>query len=296
MSGQRTYVGRFAPSPTGPLHFGSAVAALASYLDARAASGRWLLRIEDLDPPREIAAAPHWIMDQLESLGLAWDSEAVFQSSRLDAYQAALDQLEAADLVYPCLCSRKTTPPVYQGTCRERRFATTAKPYATRLRTDQRVISLTDRIAGTLQWQLEKEVGDFIVRRRDGLFAYQLAVVVDDQYQGVTDIVRGHDLLDSTPRQWYLAEQLGMSPARYAHIPVLLGEDGSKLSKQSHATPIATEDPLRVIRAALAALNQPVPEASSLSRLLQLAVEGWDIARVPTSQALHTSAYNLPDA
>ncbi len=279
----RAYVGRFAPSPTGPLHFGSTVAALASWLDARAQGGRWLLRIEDLDPPREIPEAPEWIMTQLHDLGLAWDGEVLRQSSRLDAYQNAIDDLTGRGLAYPCTCSRKSTPPVYPGRCRDRTFIEVAEPYAIRLRTDNRVITTDDRIKGSQHWHLADDIGDFIIRRKDGLDAYQLAVVVDDAWQGITDVVRGDDLLDSTPRQIYLGDCLGAPALTYAHFPVVLGGDGHKLSKQAHASAVDTDDPVALLSAALAALGQRVPARQPRDRFLQEAVDDWDIGRVPHS-------------
>lgn len=284
MSGQQEYVGRFAPSPTGPLHFGSAVAALASWLDARAAGGRWLLRIEDLDPPREIDEAPRWIVNQLRSLGLHWDGAILFQSQRLEAYRQALEDLRKKGLIFPCTCSRKNTPPVYPGRCRARTFDADSKvDYAVRVQTDNRVITMEDRIRGSQYWHLAEDIGDFIVRRKDGLFAYQLAVVVDDAFQGVTDVVRGDDLLDSTPRQIYLARCLDVPAVRYAHLPVVLGDDGHKLSKQAHASEVSTEDPVDVLSAALRMLGQRVPPRQPLDSFLQAAADDWQIDLVGTT-------------
>lgn len=282
----RAYVGRFAPSPTGPLHFGSTVAALASWLDARAAGGRWLLRIEDLDPPREIPEAPGWIMTQLSDLGLNWDGEVLRQSARLEAYQEAINDLIGRGLAYPCTCSRKSTPPVYPGRCREKTFREIAEPYAIRLRTDNRVITTDDRIKGSQHWHLADDVGDFIIRRKDGLDAYQLAVVVDDAWQAITDVVRGDDLLDSTPRQIYLGACLGAPALNYAHFPVVLGSDGHKLSKQAHASAVETDDAVTVLSAALAALGQTVPARQPLDRFLQEAVRHWNILSVPRSPSV----------
>ncbi|MEO2177495.1 MAG: tRNA glutamyl-Q(34) synthetase GluQRS, partial [bacterium] len=255
MSSVKQYVGRFAPSPTGPLHLGSLVAALASYLDARANNGLWLLRIEDLDPPRESLTAPGKIVTQLHSFGLHWDGELLYQSSRLDAYAEAFDRLTESGYVFPCTCSRKAVQGVYSGTCRGRQHVT--GPSASRLLTEDRQIHFTDLIQEYQSWNLEKEIGDFIIKRKDGLFAYQLAVVVDDEYQGVNHVVRGSDLLDSTPRQIYLAEILGFRAMTFAHFPVVLGPDGHKLSKQAHAKPVTTENRAEVFNLALQALNQP---------------------------------------
>ncbi|MEX2489670.1 MAG: tRNA glutamyl-Q(34) synthetase GluQRS, partial [Pseudomonadales bacterium] len=226
------YVGRFAPSPTGPLHFGSLVAALASYLDARHHNGLWLLRIEDLDPPRESPDAPQQIMSQLKGFGMHWDGEVLYQSDRLDAYQQALDQLRAENLVYPCTCTRKMVGTIYNGRCRKNDFNINA-PYAIRLVIGDMVISFKDRVMGPLYYHLDKDVGDFIIKRKDGLFAYQLAVAVDDAFQQVTHVVRGADLLDSTPRQIAVCRQLNLIEPSYTHVPVITGKDGSKLSKQT---------------------------------------------------------------
>lgn len=293
MSEPRPYVGRFAPSPTGPLHFGSAVAALASFLDARAAGGRWLIRIEDIDPPREIDEAPGWIIAGLESLGLAHDGDVLYQSTRGEAYEAALEQLGDQHLLYPCTCSRKSVPPVYPGRCRERSFRDTPRPFAVRIKTDSRVIAMEDGFAGSCHWHLADDVGDFIIRRKDQLIAYQLAVAVDDAAQGITDVVRGRDLLDSTPRQIYLLERLGLDVPRYAHFPVILGADGHKLSKQTFAPPIEGEDPLQVLRAALSALGQDVPAATTIDRLLQGAISGWDRRRVPGNESVREQDIGL---
>lgn len=292
MSEQTTdaYVGRFAPSPTGPLHFGSLVAALASYLDARHQHGRWLVRIEDLDPPRESTEAPAQILHQLAAFGFEIDGDVLYQSTRLDAYQEALEELTAAGLTFPCDCSRKSYDGVYPGRCRTR---TPTGEVAIRVRVeDEQVVGMNDRILGQHQWQLGEDVGDFIVRRKDGLFAYQLAVVVDDGFQDITHIVRGNDLLDSTPRQLYLTDALGYRPVSYAHIPLILGPDGSKLSKQAHAAAIDTADPMPILRRALAALGQPShPGESSPSRLLQLASRDWDVELVPRREGLGPGDY-----
>ncbi|MEX2326681.1 MAG: tRNA glutamyl-Q(34) synthetase GluQRS, partial [Pseudomonadales bacterium] len=236
------YAGRFAPSPTGPLHFGSLVAALASFLDARRANGRWLLRIEDLDPPRESATAASEIIKQLKAFGLLWDDEILYQSTRLEAYQSALDTLIEKKLVYPCTCPRRSYKGLYPGRCRARKFNDTKDEFAIRLKVNGTGIEIEDRLIGKCSWLPGKSFSDFIIKRKDGLFAYQLAVVVDDAYQGITDIVRGSDLLDSTPNQIYLGQILAYPDIRYCHIPVILGEDGTKLSKQTGAEPVDGRD------------------------------------------------------
>lgn len=283
------YVGRFAPSPTGPLHFGSLVAALASYLDAKSANGRWLLRIEDLDPPRESLQAPDQIKHQLERHGMFWDGE-LFQSTRLDAYEAALQQLISDGRVFQCDCTRKKTPPVYPGTCRHKTQVST--PFALRFQisattgTNSKVpdttVTVKDRLIGQVGWHLEQEVGDFIIRRKDGLFAYQLAVVVDDAFQGVTDVVRGSDLLDSTPRQVALIQALDYPQPQYLHFPVLVDGHGDKLSKQAHAPAVSSDDPVNNLLIALKVLGQKVPDSvGHPSELLEEAVSTWSVRRLP---------------
>ena len=286
MNTENVYVGRFAPSPTGPLHFGSLVAALASYLDARHNNGRWLVRIEDLDPPRESKAAPGIILGQLKRFGLVWDGDVIFQSSRLPAYSEALDQLRDMELLFPCVCSRKQTPPVYDGRCRHLSFEET-RDYAVRLRVIDDTVHWRDRIAGDQRWHLGKDVGDFIIKRRDGLFAYHLAVVVDDGFQGITHVVRGNDLLDSTPKHIYLQHCLGLTVPDWCHFPVVTGRDGKKLSKQSHAMAVDTDHPLPQLKQALSVLSQPVAEpASSVDELLGAAIRNWDITRIQHQQGV----------
>lgn len=252
------YRGRFAPSPTGPLHFGSLVCALASYLDARAHQGIWLVRIEDIDPPRDVPGADRDILDTLAKLGMFSDEEVVWQSQRSERYEMALNQLVQAGLVYGCACSRRDIASaqltlglpahVYPGTCRN---GTHGKPArALRLRTTPDEISFVDRRCGRFSENLERDVGDFIIRRADALWAYQLAVVVDDAAQNITHIVRGEDLLENTPRQIYLQQKLGFHTPRYLHIALALDEHGAKLSKQTHAPAIRVEDPLALLQAA----------------------------------------------
>lgn len=287
MMRQDGYTGRFAPSPTGPLHFGSLVAALASYLDARHAGGRWLLRIEDLDPPRESPAAPAAIIRQLKACGLDHDGEVLYQSQRLDAYEAALANLTRAGLTFPCYCSRAAVGAVYDGKCRHRRFDATRGDYSVRIRVDDRTISFEDAICGHQESRLSKDVGDFIVRRKDGLFAYQLAVVVDDAWQGITHVVRGNDLLDSTPRQIYLCQCLDLPVMAYAHVPVIVDAGGHKLSKQTHAAPVDTKSPVDLLRRALQSLGQPTQAGiNRLDTLLARAVDAWNPATIPRVPSL----------
>jgi glutamyl-Q tRNA(Asp) synthetase len=288
------YIGRFAPSPTGPLHFGSLVAALASWLDARAAGGRWLLRMEDLDKPREQPGAADAILRQLESLGLGWDGSVLYQSRRTARYRAALERLTRAGLTYPCGCTRREIADsalgidgahIYPGTCRS--ALPPGKPArATRLRTTPEPIEFFDRVQGLCRQSVEREVGDFVVLRADGLFAYQLAVVVDDADQGVTDVVRGADLLDSTARQILLQRQLGFSTPRYAHLPVAVNAAGEKLSKQTGAAPIDPVDSAQAVARALLFLGHPPPIDLPPDDLLPWALAHWDIGRVPRVRAL----------
>ena len=281
------YTGRFAPSPTGPLHFGSLVAALASFLDARHNHGLWLLRIEDLDPPRESIAAPEIIIQQLRSHGLLWDGDILYQSMRLHAYKYALDKLAQNKLVFPCDCIRKNLPPVYPGTCRHKSLAELKQPVAFRILMNEAQINITDTVLGDQHWNARSGCGDFIIKRKDGLFAYQLAVVVDDGFQKVTHVVRGADLLESTPRQVYLAQKLDLPVMNYTHIPLVLGQSGDKLSKQSHAAAIDEESaPDNLIRA-LGFLGQVRPsDSNSVNSILKVAIDKWDVHSVPKQAGL----------
>jgi len=257
--------GRFAPSPTGPLHFGSLVAALASWLDARAANGRWLVRIEDLDRPRVQPGAAEEILRALERLGLEWDGEVEYQSRRAALYQAALERIRAHS--YWCCCTRREIADsslglasdgaaIYPGTCR-RGLPPGKPPRALRLRVDASMIGFVDRVQGPREQVLSRDVGDFVLYRADGQFAYQLAVVVDDAAQGVTDVVRGADLIDSTARQIFLQRLLGLPTPRYLHVPVAVNAAGEKLSKQTGAEPLDLSRPEQELRRALAFLGQP---------------------------------------
>mgnify|MGYP006085737355 FL=1 len=279
------YIGRFAPSPTGPLHFGSLLAALASYLDARANQGKWLLRVEDLDPPREPAGSAELILQQLQEFGMDWDDEVLYQSSRLDAYEEVMDQLQDKGLCYPCDCTRPQVREmglVYNRACRER-STPPEMPCALRLKTEALKLGFDDEIQGHFAQQLEGEVGDFVIRRKDKLFAYQLAVVVDDEFQNITHVVRGWDLLDSTPRQIYLQRVLDYQEMSYAHIPIIVDEKGQKLSKQSFAPSIETDKASQAIYKALTFLGQAPPleiEKESPESQLQWAIGSWDSQEV----------------
>lgn len=279
------YIGRFAPSPTGPLHFGSLLAALASFLDARANQGKWLMRVEDLDPPREPAGSAALILQQLQDLGMDWDGEVLYQSSRLDAYEEVLAKLQEEGLCYSCDCTRpqiREMGLVYNGSCRER-STPPEKPYALRLKTDALEIGFDDAIQGHFAQQLELDVGDFVIRRKDELFAYQLAVVADDEFQNVTHVVRGWDLLDSTPRQIYLQRVLNYRELSYAHIPIIVDDRGQKLSKQAFAPSIETDRASEAIYKALGFLGQAPPieiAKESPESQLRWAIANWDIQSV----------------
>ena len=260
------YRGRFAPSPTGPLHMGSLLAAAASFIDARQAGGEWLVRIEDIDPPREVPGAADAILTALEALGLRWDGTVVYQSSRQPAYAALVDDLLARGLAFRCSCSRKQirahpesgpNGTRYPGTCREGPVADTAT--AVRVVTDAKPVRFDDRFQGLQSRDLQAWGGDYIILRRDGLPAYHLAVVVDDAAQGITDVVRGADLLESSLVHCHLQQLLGLPQPRYGHIPVLLNRQGQKLSKQTGAAPLRLEDPSAVISATLGYLGAPPP-------------------------------------
>ncbi len=278
------YVGRFAPSPSGPLHFGSLLAAVASYCDARAHNGRWLVRMEDIDQPRCVPGADRMILDTLQRFGFKHDGEVLYQSlpERQHAYATALSRLRQKDRLFYCTCSRRQIRPfpVYPGTCRKRRQPPRDE-HATRVLVPEQNIAIVDRIQGHFEQNLAQDCGDFIVFRKNGLYAYQLAVVVDDADQGITDVVRGIDILDSTPRQVFLQQCLGLPTPRYAHIPVIVDANGHKLSKQTFARDISNEDPPTLIRYALTALGQPSPPAGlPLSALWQWAITHWDISKI----------------
>lgn len=280
----RPYVGRFAPTPSGALHLGSLVAALASYLDAKSVAGRWLVRIEDLDPPRQIAGAADNILRTLEGFGFEWDDEVLWQSKRSDAYEVIISKLINNGLAYACSCSRKqlVNNVIYPNTCRDK--LKSAKDAAIRVRTPNLEYQFEDRVQGLFTQKLAEEVGDFIIKRRDGLIAYQLAVVLDDAEQGINHVVRGADLLGSTPRQIYLQELLGFPMPNYLHIPTLVDSDGYKLSK-SHCSPfITTNKASQLLVYALQILGQKVEKDLVLEPPLQIlnwAITHWQSESIP---------------
>ncbi len=294
------YRGRFAPSPTGPLHAGSLLAALASWLDARAHQGRWLVRIEDVDRQRCSPGLARLILQQLSACGLESDEPALWQSRRSDSYQEALDRLAARHLAYPCNCPRRdieaaqTTPGaqrprhaelIYPGTCRNGPQASRAgagpDTMAWRLRTDAvKPIHWSDRRLGAQLQDVESEVGDFVLKRADGCYSYQLAVVVDDAAQGITDVVRGEDLLGNTARQILLQQHLGLPGPRYLHTPLVLGPNQEKLSKQNGARPFDSSRPLQALNDAAQVLGL-APQAGTLGDALQCWIHAWRDAWVP---------------
>ncbi|MDX1914586.1 MAG: tRNA glutamyl-Q(34) synthetase GluQRS [Methylophilus sp.] len=292
------YVGRFAPSPTGPLHFGSLVAAVASYCDAKANQGQWLIRIEDLDKPREMAGASQNILSTLEAFGFAWDGSIIYQSQRTQAYEEAFFRLQEMDKIYGCICSRKEIADsavrtgiegaIYPKTCLQHP-PIASKNMAYRVMTENRSLSFVDHVQGVIHQNLAQDIGDFVLKRADGIFAYQLAVVVDDAYQNITHIVRGSDLLNSTTRQLYLQQLLGLKTPCYAHIPIVVNEQGEKLSKQTLAEAIESGQANQQLYLALKFLGQNPPleiKKATLSDLWQWAVTNWRIANVPQTKAL----------
>ncbi len=280
------YRGRFAPTPSGRLHLGSLLAALASWLEARAHRGRWLVRIEDIDPPREVPGAAADILASLQACGMPPDEPVWYQSQRAPAYEAALAELLARGLAFRCPCSRSDLEPsagVHRGPCRP---SDRDRTPAIRLRVPAGRIGFVDRIQGLFEQDLAAEVGDFVLKRADGLYAYQLAVVVDDAAQAITDVVRGADLIDSTPRQILLQRCLGLPTPRYAHVPVLLDGDGRKLAKSAGDAAVCGADPLPELRRLLGFLGQPEPGAGSLEAFLAEAAGQWEIGSVPRRRGL----------
>jgi glutamyl-Q tRNA(Asp) synthetase len=301
-----TYRGRFAPSPTGPLHFGSLVAAVGSYLDARHHGGQWLLRIEDIDPPREVPGATLAILRSIEQFGMQWDGPVIYQSRRQSYYESALETLHRCGAVYDCACTRREIAdsavhgdagPVYPGTCRNG-MPPGRKARSLRVVVDDSLVTVHDRLHGPLQHSLRKQTGDFVVRRADRLVAYQLAVVVDDAEQGITHVVRGADLLDSTPRQVHLQQLLGYARPDYTHLPVATNRAGEKLSKQTRARHVDTGNPVATLRDALEFLRQPLPDEplqANLDELWQWAIAHWAPVSIPASRSLPAPVAWLDD-
>lgn len=296
-----SYIGRFAPSPSGPLHIGSLVTALASWLDARAHGGQWLVRMEDVDTPRTVPGAAEAILQALQVCGLPWDGEVMIQSQRSMAYQTAFDHLDFQHLIYPCGCTRREIADsltrlhgptgaherhatlTYPGTCRHGLHGKPARAW--RIRVPDMAVTFTDRWQDLQTQALAELVGDFILKRADGLWAYQLAVVVDDAEQGITHIVRGADLLDSTPRQIWLQQQLGYPTPSYMHVPLVCNAIGEKLSKQTEANPLDLQNPLDELQRALQFLGLP-GEGDDISQVLATAIVGWRQRWINASEKL----------
>lgn len=273
-----TIIGRFAPSPSGDLHFGSLVSAVGSYLEAKSAGGSWLIRIEDIDPPREVSGSAGRILEDLESLGMTADGPVLYQSTRLAAYQQALEMLLDRGRAYSCACTRKDLPAsgIYPGTCRNG-IEEGKQARSVRFLGNDVQETFTDRLQGVISGKVD----DFIIRRADGLIAYQLAVVIDDHFQGITQVVRGGDILDSSVRQIALQKALGLPTPEYMHLPVALGADGKKLSKRDSADPVMDKDPACVVHRALKFLGQNPPDNISLDSLWSWALQNWKPGQIP---------------
>ena len=280
------YVGRFAPSPTGPLHFGSLITAVASYCDAKANQGTWLVRIEDTDIPRIYPGSEEHILRAMDAFQLEPDAEIIFQKDRLDIYEDVIQQLRQQDLVYACQCTRKMlgSNHIYQDTCRNLGLA--FEHQAIRLKVEDVEICFEDRLQGRHCSELKKDLGDFVLKRRDGIMNYQLAVVVDDYLQGMTHVVRGADLLDNTERQIYLGQLLGYPRLSYMHLPLAMNDQGQKLSKQNLAQALDLTQAPQLLKQALQALHQAEVDLDTPDRMLQQAVVQWDIERIPHTTEL----------
>lgn len=293
------YIGRFAPSPTGPLHFGSLVAAVASYCDAKANHGQWLVRVEDLDKPREVAGAADGILQTLTDFGMHWDGEVVYQNQRTSLYQAALDNLIQQNLAYPCQCSRKNIQAnatqvgiegaIYPRTCIINSIQASSHT-AWRIKTAGTTITVNDAVLPGETQAIDQCFGDFVIKRADQLFSYQLAVVVDDEAQGITHVVRGADLWQSTSRQVYLQQKLNYTTPQYAHVPIITNTEGQKLSKQTLAKPINAAHASELIFEVLQLLSQTPPENiknANANEILSWGVKNWQLSKVPKSAIIH---------
>lgn len=280
------YVGRFAPSPTGPLHFGSLLTAFASYCDAKAQGGEWLVRIEDTDIPRIAKGSTAHILASLTAFGFEPDREIAYQSQRLDLYRQILAELQQKHAIYACQCPRKIlgSNHIYQGTCRD--LGLDFAGNAIRLKIGTAPIHFDDRVQGHQISCLADDVGDFVLQRRDGIFSYQLAVVVDDAMQGVTDVVRGADLLDNTARQIWLGQVLGYPPLRYLHLPLAMNEKGQKLSKQNLAQALDLKNVSQDLAKVALALGQRPLDLDNPKQMLQQAVEQWQVEGIPNQTEL----------
>jgi glutamyl-Q tRNA(Asp) synthetase len=293
------YRGRFAPSPTGNLHFGSLVAAVGSFLDAKSHNGEWLVRIEDLDRTREVPGSASVILKSLEAFGLQWDGEVIYQSLRTDSYAEAIEHLVTSGFAYPCGCSRKEIRdlavmgregPIYSGLCRSAP-SRRGPSNSIRLRTQDHSLTIHDRVQGSYTQNPGKEIGDFVIRRSDGFHAYQLAVVVDDAWQQITHVVRGADLLSSTPRQCYLQGLLGYQAPDYLHLPVALDHSGRKLSKQQQDRPVDPRRPMAPLLRALEYLRQPLPPdlPENPQSLWQWSIPHWRPSAIPSKPKMRVA-------
>jgi glutamyl-Q tRNA(Asp) synthetase len=296
--GKTILIGRFAPSPTGPLHLGSLYTALASFLEARSQQGLWRLRIDDLDTPRNVKGSAETILKTLETFGLCWDGEVFYQSQHVDVYADIINDLQRNKLIYPCTCSRKTLTTtdrrhalldIYPGTCRD--YPTFPDcPYALRIKIDSRIIEFQDELQGLISHNLAVQDGDFIVKRKDLIIAYQFAVVIDDNLQQVNHIVRGFDLLEATPKQIYLQQLLGLSIPRYMHVPIIVDRRGFKLSKQTRALAVDLTTPNRVIFKLLNLLKQNPPielQFAPVNELLSWAIKHWNPDLLKNTQVVN---------
>lgn len=289
------WIGRFAPTPSGSLHFGSLVAALGSYIIAKQKQGQWFLRIEDLDPPREIQGASTEIIKTLEAFGFEWDGKIVYQSQRSQYYQQALEKLKAKRLTYTCDCSRKQIQQrnsgIYDRMCRDRNDGLT-KEHAIRIKFNDLFCCFDDTILGQCVFKEAQDTQDFIIKRRDGLFAYQLAVVADDIEQGVNHVVRGADILDSTPRQNFIYQSLGVKPPAYYHLPLAVDEKDEMLSKSKFSPAIKQDKASQWLVKALKHLDQPIEadlEKSKPKEILDWSIKNWQLEKVPLSPIKYSS-------
>ena len=282
------YIGRFAPSPTGPVHLGTLIAAVGSYLQAKKNRGKWLIRMEDVDTTRTVRGSDSEILNTLEAFGFEWNGEILYQSKQTEHYEYALEQLKLLSLVFPCSCSRKqlanSNSQIYPGTCRSRQLPETGE-HALRILAQDITIEFNDIVMGKQSQNMEQQCGDFVIKRRDGLFAYQLAVVVDDALQNITEIVRGSDLLDSTPRQIYLQQLLAYPTPDYCHLPLAVDSDGNKISKSEGATKVDIKNREKLMCDVLDFLGQNAPadlSASNINDIWSWAEEHWDVTHVPS--------------
>ncbi|MCG5265813.1 tRNA glutamyl-Q(34) synthetase GluQRS [Acinetobacter pittii] len=281
-----SYSGRFAPSPTGPLHFGSLITAVASYCDAKAHQGKWFVRVEDTDIPRIYPGSEEHILTSLEAFQFEPDAEIIFQKNRLDIYESVLDQLKKEGLIYACQCTRKMlgSNAIYAGTCRDLNLDFQGQ--AIRVKVQDQQICFDDRLQGSHCSNLQHDLGDFVLKRRDGIINYQLAVVVDDYLQGITHVVRGADLLDNTERQIWLSQLLGYPQLSYMHLPLAMNDQGQKLSKQNLAQALDLSQAPELLQKAILALGQPNVDLDQPRAMLKQAVAQWNVDLIPHAQEL----------